>query len=708
MSAAAPVPVRIAVDIGGTFTDGVAQLGARGRILTDKVLTTPDDPSLAVADIVARLLDQARIELGGEPGALVHQEVVHGTTLITNAIIERRGAHTALIVTAGTGDTLRIAREIRYDLYDIDIELPEPLVARDAVFELDERLDARGNELVPIAPEALERLVAEVRASGAQALGVCLLHSYLDPAHEEAVAAYFRDALPGLPVSISSRVAGEIREYERMSTVAANAYVQPLAATYLHKLRRSLVEVGAAGPLRIMVSSGGFTSDRSAAEVPIVLLESGPAGGVLSALNTAAAAGVSDVLTFDMGGTTAKACVATGGVPSITYLFEAARARRFKKGSGLPVLVPSIDLIEIGAGGGSIAFRSVLGLLNVGPQSAGAKPGPACYGQGGEDPTVTDADLILGYLDAGNFLGGRMRLDVGLARRAVERLATELGIAPLDLAWGICEVVNENMASAARVHVAEKGLDPRTLTMVATGGAGPVHAVEIAHKLGIRRVVCSIAAGVGSCLGFLSAPARADRAWSKTQPLADVDPAELAAVVVQLRASAAAELATAGVDPADMRFTLGADVRYAGQGHTLGIDQPLADVDDRAPQTFERLFVRRYEQLYGQTVPGGLVQVVTWRLSGRSTSDTQDFRLAAVHPDAPPAPIAHRPIYLPAGRGYGTVPVYERYALAPGTVLTGPLLLQEPESTLVVARDAEVEILANLSVSVTLRADAHA
>jgi N-methylhydantoinase A len=705
MSATAPVPVRIAVDIGGTFTDGVAQLGDRGRILTEKLLTTPDDPSLAVADIVARLLEQSRVALGGDPGALVHQEVVHGTTLITNAIIERRGARTALIVTAGTGDTLRIAREIRYDLYDIDIELPEPLVARDAVFELDERLDARGRELVAITPEALERLAAAVRASGAQALGVCLLHSYLDPSHEEAVAAYLRDALPGLSISTSSRVASEIREYERMSTVAANAYVQPLAATYLRKLRQSLLEVGADGPLRIMVSSGGFTSDRSAAEVPIVLLESGPAGGVLSALNTAAAAGVADVLTFDMGGTTAKACVATGGVPSITYLFEAARARRFKKGSGLPVLVPSIDLIEIGAGGGSIAFRSVLGLLNVGPHSAGAKPGPACYGLGGEDPTVTDADLILGYLDPDNFLGGRMRLDAGLAQRAVERLASELGIAPLDLAWGICEVVNENMASAARVHVAEKGLDPRALTMVATGGAGPVHAVEIAHKLGIRRVVCSIAAGVGSCLGFLSAPARADRAWSKTQALADVDPAELMAVVEQLRASAATELVNAGVDPTDMHFTLAADVRYAGQGHTLGIEQPLADVDDRAPQAFERLFVRRYEQLYGQSVPGGLVQVVTWRLAGRSTSETQDFRLAAVQPDAPPSPIAHRPIYLPAVRGYGTVPVYERYALAAGTVLTGPLLLQEPESTLVVARGAEVEILANLSVSVTLSAD---
>lgn len=698
--------VRIAVDIGGTFTDGIAQLGADGAILTAKELTTPQDPSLAVATVVAELLRQARIIAGARGLEVEHRDVVHGTTLVTNAILERKGARTGLVVTRGTADALRIAREMRYDLYDLDIELPEPLVDRADVIEIDGRLDARGRELEPVSEQALEAVVERVRARGIESLGICLLHAYLDPIHEERVAGHLRRALPHLSISLSSRVANEIREYERMSTVAANAYVQPLAATYLRKLRSSLEEVGAAGPLRIMISSGGFTSDQSAADDPIDLLESGPAGGVLSALNTAALVGVADVLTFDMGGTTAKACVATDGAPAITYLFEAARARRFKKGSGLPILVPSIDLIEIGAGGGSIASRNALGLLKVGPQSAGAAPGPVSYALGGRDPTVTDADLMLGYLDPDNFLGGRMRLDAGLAEQAMQRLAGELGIGAMKLAQGICEVVNESMASAARVHVAEKGLDPRSLTMVATGGAGPVHAVEVAHKLGIRRILCSVAAGVGSCLGFLSAPARADRAWSNTRLLHAVDPAELVRVMQQLRASAAQELALAGVAEQAMEFVVAADLRYAGQGHSIAIELPFGELGGGSAETLTRLFEQRYAQLYGQTLPGGVLQVVTWRLCGRSAQRTQEFHLepsAAQGSQARPA--GRRRIHLPLLQGFGEVPVHDRYGLPPGTVLEGPLLLQEAESTVVVARPARVEVLANLSVSITLPQD---
>lgn len=695
------IPARIAVDIGGTFTDGAAQIGDQGPILTAKVLTTPDDPSRAVADVVSGLLRKA-LELAGAGQVARLSEIVHGTTLVTNAILERKGARTGLVVTAGTADALRIAREIRYDLYDMDIELPEPLVPREQIFEIGGRLEVTGHELEGIPAADLDRLVGAVRAAGIESLGICLLHSYVNPRHEEAVAEHLRRALPELSISISSRVAAEIREYERMSTVAANAFVQPLAEVYLRKLRDSLAAVGAAAPLRIMVSSGGFTSDQSAADVPIVLLESGPAGGVIGALNTAALADVRDVLTFDMGGTTAKACVASDGVPAITYLFEAARARRFKKGSGLPVLVPSIDLIEIGAGGGSIASRSVLGLLNVGPRSAGAVPGPACYGLGGTDATVTDADLVLGYLDPDNFLGGRMRLYKSRADEAMQRLGEALGITALDVAVGIGEIVNENMASAARVHVAEKGFDPRTLTMVATGGAGPVHAVEVAQKLGIRRVLCDIAAGVGSCLGFLAAPARADRAWSRMQMLAEVDAKELREVMAQLRQDVMDELEKAGVAFSDMEFVVAAEVLYAGQGHTIAIEMPCPDVDAIDPAAFGEAFVERYRQLYGQVVPGGVIQVVTWRLSGHSQESIRRFQLGQDDANQTVAARAMRSIYLPEQRDFGDAPVYDRYSLPPGTRLEGPLLLQEDESMIVVARRAHVVVLDNLSVSITL------
>ncbi|MGD9942644.1 MAG: hydantoinase/oxoprolinase family protein [Burkholderiaceae bacterium] len=700
------LPVRIAVDIGGTFTDGIAQLGDDGLILTAKELTTPQDPSLAVATVVAKLLEQARAAAGVRGATAEHREVVHGTTLVTNAILERKGPHTGLIVTRGTADALRIAREMRYDLYDLDIELPEPLVDRADIIEIDGRLDARGRELEPVSAEALDAALAQIRARGIESLGICLLHSYLDPRHEQVVAQHVRRALPELSISLSSQIASEIREFERMSTVAANAYVQPLAASYLRRLRQSLENVGATGPLRIMISSGGFTSDQSAADDPIDLLESGPAGGVLSALNTAALTGVTEVLTFDMGGTTAKACVATEGVPAITYLFEAARARRFKKGSGLPILVPSIDLIEIGAGGGSIAYRNALGLLNVGPQSAGAVPGPACYGLGGNDPTVTDADLMLGYLDPENFLGGRMRLDPSLTERAMQRLAEELGITPMKLAQGICEVVNESMACAARVHVAEKGLDPRNLTMVATGGAGPVHAVEVAHKLGIRRILCSVAAGVGSCLGFLSAPARADRAWSNAALLEAVDGLELGRVMQQLRASAADELLSAGVSEQEMEFTVTADLRYVGQGHSIAVDMPFESLDADMPRMLAGLFERKYVQLYGQVLPGGVVQVVTWRLSGRSKQQTRQFHLEPAEAGTSGVrPAGHRQIYLPQRQAFGEVPIYDRYRVPPGSVLQAPLLLQEAESTIVVARAAEVQVLPDFSISITLSQD---
>ena len=693
---------RIAVDIGGTFTDGVVELLPEGQVLLAKRLTTPDDPSRAVAEVVSDLLEQLAQNFSALVPAEDCREVVHGTTLVANAIIERKGVKVALFVTSGTADVIDIGRETRYDLYDLDIEMPVPLVPRELRFEIDERLNARGQVLRPLAMNGLDDGLAQAETQGVGAIAICLLHAYVNGSHEEALATAIRSRMPEVAISLSSRVASEVREYERMSTTVANAYVQPIAANYIALLKERLEAHRISAPLRVMVSSGGFTSDQAAAEVPIVLLESGPAGGVRSAVNTASQLGIDDILTFDMGGTTAKACVSTAGAPSITYAFEAARVKRFKRGSGLPILSPSIDLIEIGAGGGSIAYRNELGLLNVGPASAGAEPGPACYGQGGLQPTVTDADLMLGYLDPDAFLGGKMRLDRASAEAALTTLAGDLGISVQKTAWGIHDVVNENMAGAARVHIAEKGLDPRRLAMVATGGAGPVHAIEVAQKLGIRRILFTIAAGVGSCLGFLAAPARVDRSWSSVQLLDMVDLEDVRTVFERLEDDIKTELGTADAAATASEWSIGIEMRYAGQGATILVTLPYSGIDKTILAELEASFLGRYEDLYGTTVPGATIQVVTWRLAAQSKAETRVFSLATAAGSDESLEAARRQIYLPAGDGYENVPVYERYQIPEGAELAGPLILQEAESTIVVARPAQVTVLEGGAVSVVL------
>ncbi|MEX2642853.1 MAG: hydantoinase/oxoprolinase family protein, partial [Acetobacterales bacterium] len=634
-------------------------------------------------------------------------EVVHGTTLVTNTIIERNGAKVGLIVTKGTRDALDIAREVRYDLYDLNLELPQPLVPPRLRHEADERLDAQGEVLTKLDEKEVAGLVDKLKKQGVDAIAVCLLHAYVNDVHEKKIKQIIRKQLPGVSVSISSEVAREIREYERMSTTTANAFVQPLMEKYLARLEGRMREIKVPGPLRIMVSSGGFTSSKAAADVPILLLESGPAGGVLSAVNTGLQNKVKDVLAFDMGGTTAKACVSVGGEPALAHSFEAGRVHRFKKGSGLPILIPSIDLIEIGAGGGSIAHVNQLGLLNVGPQSSGAVPGPACYDQGGKDATVTDACLALGYLDPDNFLGGEMKLRTDLATRALDSLAGKLGMKTNEVAYGIYNVVCENMAAAARVHIAEKGLDPRTFTMVATGGAGPLHAVEVASKLQIKRVMCTIAAGAGSCLGLLAAPARVDRSWSKVSLIDDISWIEVKSVLGRLHKEANDELGSAGARGEKITWMIGIEVRYAGQGNTVQVDLPYKNVGPALGKKLVEQFEERYRQLYGQTVPNAVPQVVTWRLTGSSDVKMREFKLADRRnmPDAKKkvAPMGKRPVWLPEKSKFGDVPVYQRYSLPGGTKLKGPLILQERESTVIVARPATVEILKNLTVSVTLK-----
>ncbi|MDB5564215.1 MAG: apc3 1 [Tardiphaga sp.] len=691
--------LRVAVDIGGTFTDGVASISPGGRIWVSKSPTTPNDPGEAVSTVIEDLLRQVDASEGAIAPPLA--EVVHGTTLITNTLIERKGAKTALVVTKGMRDVLDIGREWRYDIYDLEIEMPRQLIAAGDRVELDERLDATGAVVVPLSDDEIDRIAAELKSLDVESVAVSLLHSYVNTGHEKKVAERLQAALPGVAVSLSSDLAREIKEFERTSTVAANAYVKPLVATYLRELHSRIAKIRSGIPLRVMVSSGGFTSAEAGAESPILLLESGPAAGVISALNTARQNDVDQVLAFDMGGTTAKACVAVGGEPPIAHSFECARVVRFKRGSGFPILIPSIELIEIGAGGGSIAHSNRLGLLNIGPESSGSVPGPACYGRGGADPTVTDADLLLGYLSPTNFLGGDMKLDVPAAERAMARLAGELKVKPIEAAWGICNIVNENMASAARIHIAENGLDPRDFTMVATGGAGPLHAVEVARKLHIPRLLIPIAAGAGSCLGMLAAPQRVDRAWSNPQLLADVDWGLVAKNFAALRSEGEIELAAAGAKAVEWR--IGAEMRYYGQGAEIPISIPFENVGAATSKLLLDTFEAHYERLYGRLVPNAAPQVITWRLVGRAPTDGHHFEWGDNRGNTTPAAPAVRKIYLPLKGDYAEVKVYDRYSLAPGAQLQGPLILEERESTIVVAVESEVAIRPDLTVSVTIK-----
>lgn len=684
--------VRIAVDIGGTFTDGVAVDPETNTIWVAKSLTTPDDPGEAVSTVVRSLVSQ----VGDQANHVLVSEVVHGTTLVTNALIERKGASTAAIMTKGTRDVLDIRRELRYDLYDLHFSLPEPLVARDARFELSERMGADGAVVEPIDDAELDGLLAQIDESGAEVVAVGLLNSYVNDAHEKHVAARIAAKRPTLKVSTSAAVAPEQREYERFTTVTANAYVKPLVYSYLNQLEQRLKDQQIGAPLRIMLSSGGFTTSTAAAETPISLLESGPAGGVLSALNTALSQEFTDILAFDMGGTTAKACVVVGGEPGIARSFEAGRVHRFKRGSGLPLLVTSIDLIEIGAGGGSLATVSGLGTLTVGPESAGSVPGPACYALGGTQPTVTDADFWLGYLDGDSFLGGAMPLSRDHAQVAIKALADQLGMTVQEAAFGIHDVVNENMASATRIHIAEKGHDPRNFTLVATGGAGPVHAVAIAHKLGMPRVICAAAAGAGSCLGFLAAPARIDKAMVQPAELTRTDWTQVQGALAALRNEALDELVAAGAKPDSVIFEVDVEMQYAGQGNSVSVRVPLEHVKDGFAPELARQFEENYARLYGRSVPHGRPMVIAWRMIGREPIKTQRFlRMSS---GAASAAVKTRKMFDPQQGAFADAKVYKRDTLAAGDVLHGPLMIEETESTFVVPFAVPVRILDDLSI----------
>jgi N-methylhydantoinase A/oxoprolinase/acetone carboxylase beta subunit len=686
----------LAVDIGGTFTDVVLLDGAGTTTIIEKVLTTPKEPAAGVMDGVRRALAR------GGVAARDVRHVIHGTTLVTNALIERTGAPTGLITTAGHEDALEIGRETRYDAYDLALEKPEPLVPPPLRLGIGARVMADGSERVPVSAAELDAVLARLRAAGVEAVAVSLLHAYRNPAHEQAVARHLRERAPGLRVSLSSVVSGEIREYERTSTTVANAYVLAVVERYLRSLGELLRAEGFAGQLLLMLSSGGTCTVETACEVPIRLVESGPAGGAAAAAQHARARGAPRVLAFDMGGTTAKICLIDDGEPQITREFEVARMWRFKRGSGLPLLVPVVELIEIGAGGGSIAHIDRLGLPKVGPASAGSEPGPACYGLGGERPTVTDANLVLGYLDPGYFLGGAMPLSRRAAEVAIRRhLGERLGLSVEDAAWGIHAIVTENMANAALMHAVERGKEIDGYDLYAFGGAAPMHVGTLAERLGIRTVVVPPGAGVRSCFGFLASPLAFEVARSRTLRLAAADLADVGALLDALEAEARAPLALAGVSGADVTVRRFAEMRYRGQGYELEVPVPAGRPDAAWLAALAGAFEDVYRTYY-RHVPTGLpIEAVTWRVRAQSPAP------AMPPPRAPRAgpvtPKGKREIWIPADGRYRSTPVWDRYALPPGWRGVGPAVIEEIESTTIVTPAFDVTVDEALNLVLTRR-----
>ena len=691
-----PGSFRVGVDIGGTFTDLILIDDATGALTVGKVLTTPDDPSRAVAEVLADALERAKA-----PAEQV-QHVIHGTTLVTNSVIERKGARTALLTTRGFRDAYEIAREHRYDLYDLFLEMPAPLVPRHLRLEIDERIYADGT--VARAPDehAVAKLVAELRDKGIEAIAICFMHSYANPEHEQLVGAIVGEIAPGVRVSLSSEVVPEIREYERTSTTVVNVYVQALVEDYLAELVQRLADLHIGGELFLMLSSGGISTVETATRFPLRLLESGPAGGALASAYYGEQAKVGDLLAFDMGGTTAKLCVIEDGRPLTATEFEVDRKYRFKKGSGLPVKVPVVDLIEIGAGGGSIARVDSLGLLKVGPESAGATPGPACYGRGGTEPTITDADLLLGYLDPGFFLGGRLTLDRAAAERAITtRIADPLGMSAVRAAWGIHQLVDEGMASAARVHAIERGKDPRSLPLFAFGGAGPAHGFGVASILHSPRLIVPFGAGVTSTVGFLTAPLAFDFVRSFLSQLDTVDWARVNGVLDDMAAQGDAILARSGVPPDERHISRQADLRYAGQGHEIRIDLPDGSLGADSLPSIRATFERVYASLFGRTGPDVPLEGVSWRVLA---SGPRPFvRLNAAPPAESANPLkGQRPVYFPEWQEHRPTAVYDRYLLAPGAELAGPAIVEERESTTVIGPGARIRIDESRNLSVWL------
>jgi N-methylhydantoinase A/oxoprolinase/acetone carboxylase beta subunit len=677
---------RLGCDIGGTFTDFVLLNDQTGEIKTGKCLTTPQDPSDAVEEGI-RVLEATTPDFVEKL-----DELIHGTTLVINSIIERKGAKTGLITTKGFRDILEIGREIRYAPYDIFAEFPQPLIPRRFRIEVDERVRSDGSILKALDPEDARKAVRTLLNMGVESIAVCLLNSFENPTHEQTILEIIEKEAPGISTSISYHVLPQIKEYERTSTTVTNAYVKPLTGRYLSKLAERLSSIGFKGKLFIMLSSGGVTSVETAAEFPVRIIESGPTAAVIAGQYYGKHFNIPEMFCFDMGGTTAKSCLIQKGVAGVVPTFEVGRVQRFMKGSGLTIQVPVVDLMEIGAGGGSIAKISKLGTLHVGPESSGAEPGPICYGRGGTGPCVTDADLLLGYLDENYFLGGEMKLDKEGAQRGVEeKIAKPLGVSFIQAVWGIHDLINETMAAAAKTHIAEKGGNPKIVTISAFGGAGPVHAYGLAKKLGAPRMLIPPNAGVGSAMGFFTAPRAFDLLRSHKVSLSGSDFPEIEHIFRGLEGDAGKILKKEAADDI-IRYERSLDMRFVGQGSEVNVPIQTGDFEKFKREEVRRLFDDMYEKLYGRTYPESEVEFINFKV--RASLPERLLQLPKLEKkqgqSLDMAVKGQRLAYSPIAREFIPYTVYDRYKLSPGHEFQGPAIIEEKESTLVVGEDAHV------------------
>lgn len=687
--------IKVGIDVGGTFTDFVLIDGQSGKVSFGKELTTHDDPSRAMLAGLEKMLGSNGLQFS----ELSH--VVHATTLVTNAIIERKGARVGLITTEGFRDALEIGNEKRYDLYDLFFEKPAPLVTRPFRHEVIERIDANGNVIVPLDHASVVAAAGLLREQNVEAVSVCLLHSYRNARHEHEVRDILAESIPGIPITLSSDVAPEIREYERTNTAAANAYVQPLIVRYLDELRTKLDQRGFPGVIHLMLSGGGLTTLKSAQARPIHLIESGPAAGAIAAGFFSKSALSPNLISFDMGGTTAKMSVLKEGEPQRSAEFEAGRVRRFKKGSGLPLKVPVIDLIEIGAGGGSIAHLNAMGLLKVGPESAGSEPGPVCYGRGGTHPTVTDADLVLGYLSPDYFLGGELRLDLQSVHSAIDvEIARPLGLNVLDAAAGIHAIVNETMASATRMYLAEKGKDARDHTLLAFGGAGPVHAYGLARLLNIPRMVVPPGAGVMSAFGLLVAVPAIDIARGYMTRLASTRWSDVNALFADMESEAKSLMQDAGVDSRNVEISRFADMRFVGQGFEIPAIVPNGPLSEATRHQIEGNFIEAYAELFGRRVTNIGVEALTWRVHASTQRKNVDLKFPTLS-STQTAKKGSRRVFFP-GIGFKDCAVFDRKRLLPGSRISGPAIVEERESTTVLGPNSALTVDDHLNLIVEM------
>ena len=677
---------KLAFDTGGTFTD-FALLDDNGKLHLHKVLSTPKNPAEAVVQGVSELLETFSAWI-----AIENLQVLGATTVVTNAVLERKGVETGFITTDGFRDMLRIRNEGRYDLYDLNIKYPDPLVTRANSFGAEERIAADGSVMTELKEETIREIAGRLKEKGIRSVAVCLLHAYKYPQHEQRVAALLREEDPDIFVSLSSEVCPEMREFDRASTTVVNAYTRPQMAGHVAHLQREFATKGIDRQVLWMTSSGGLVPSSRAAELPVRLIESGPAAGAVAAAEFGRIAGEGSVLSFDMGGTTAKLCLIPNGEPTVGTDLEVAHYQRFRKGSGFPLKIQSIQMIEIGAGGGSIAAKNPLGLLDVGPRSAGALPGPAAYQRGGTEPTVTDADILLGYMGTESFVGGSFKVSKDAARGAMTKLANALDVSVDRCAWGIHDLVNESMSKAAAMHATDLGVDPRSLPMVAFGGAGPVHAYGIARKLGIKRIICPTGAGVTSAIGLLIAPVAVDLSVSHPMAVDAWDLDGMNRLLDELAAQGGEVVSAAGIAKETITNRYTVDMRHVGQGHEITVALPDRSLlkEEFLKQLLDNFF-KLYRELFGRTVAAS-VEVITWRLraSGEKDQVTRPHETEVAD-----ARKGSRQVYFQELGTYTETSVYDHYKLPVGQELKGPAIVEQRESTAVVGPSGVFHVDAN-------------